>query len=130
MAGIPARAAAGGCDDAAWQRSRRLLGAFHTPRGRPGRVSRFFRAPRCPRFNRRTPARGKGAGGLECTWRPQCAVLESQAGTQKRGQTSPDDGDALALTFSQPVAAAEVEEPNEEEEFGRYRGSGSSGWMR
>ena len=45
---------------------------------------------------------------------------------QKRGQATPDDGDALALTFAQPVAPAEVEE----EEFGRYTGSGSSGWMR
>jgi hypothetical protein len=49
---------------------------------------------------------------------------------QKRGQTSPDDGDALALTFAQPVSPAEVEEKDEEEEFGRYSGSGSSGWMR
>jgi hypothetical protein len=52
---------------------------------------------------------------------------------QKRGQASPDDGDALALTFAQPVAPAEVEEKDEEEEFGRYSGysgSGSSGWMR
>jgi hypothetical protein len=40
-------------------------------------------------------------------------------------------GDALALTFAQPVAPAEVEEEGEEEEFGSYRGSGSSGgWMR
>jgi hypothetical protein len=29
------------------------------------RVSGFFYALRCPRFNRRTPARGQGAGGLE-----------------------------------------------------------------
>jgi hypothetical protein len=51
---------------------------------------------------------------------------------QKRGQASPDDGDALALTFAQPVAPAEVEEKDEEEEFGRSGryGSGSSGWMR
>jgi hypothetical protein len=31
----------------------------------------------------------------------QCAVLESKADMQKRGQASPDDGDALALTFAQ-----------------------------
>jgi hypothetical protein len=51
---------------------------------------------------------------------------------QRRGQASPDDGDALALTFAQPVAQAEGEEPDEEGEFGhvgRY-GGGSSGWMR
>jgi hypothetical protein len=59
----------------------------------------------------------------------RCAV-ESKADMQKRGQASPDDGDALALTFAQPVAPAEVEEEDDEEEFavGRY-GGGSSGWM-
>jgi hypothetical protein len=58
-------------------------------------------------------------------------VLESKADTQKRGQASPDDGDALALTFAQPVEPAEVEQEDEETEFsiGRY-GGGSSGWMR
>ena len=51
---------------------------------------------------------------------------------QKRGQASPDDGDALALTFAQPVEPAEVEEKDEEEEFGNgYHGSSSAGgWMR
>jgi hypothetical protein len=49
---------------------------------------------------------------------------------QKRGQASTDDGDALALTFAQPMAAAGVEEENEEEAFGRYTGSSNSGWMR
>lgn len=33
-------------------------------------------------------------------------VLESKADMQKRGIASPDDGDALALTFAQPVNAA------------------------
>jgi hypothetical protein len=64
--------------------------------------------------------------------RSNLLVLESKADMQKRGQASPDDGDALALTFAQPVAPAEVEEPDEEEEFGhvgRY-GGGNSGWMR
>jgi hypothetical protein len=45
-------------------------------------------------------------------------------------QASPDDGDALARTFAQRVAPAEVEEKDEEEEFGRYSGSSCSGWMR
>jgi hypothetical protein len=49
-------------------------------------------------------------------------VLESKADMQKRGQASPDDGDALALTFAQPVAPVEVEVPEEEEEFGRFSG--------
>ena len=49
---------------------------------------------------------------------------------QKRGQASLDDGDALALTFAQPVEPAEVEEEDEGEEFGRYTGSSNSGSMR
>jgi hypothetical protein len=56
-------------------------------------------------------------------------VLESKADMQKRGQASPDDGDALALPFAQPAVPAEVEVPDEEEEFG-YSGSSNSGWMR
>ena len=62
--------------------------------------------------------------------RSNLLVLESKAEMQKRGQASPDDGDALALTFAQPVEPAEVEEKDEEEEFGRYTGSSNSGWMR
>jgi hypothetical protein len=63
--------------------------------------------------------------------RSNLLVLESKADMQKRGQASPDDGDALALTFAQPVEWAEVEEEEDEEEaFGRYTGSRSSGWMR
>src|SRR5450631_2717244 len=42
--------------------------------------------------------------------RSNLLVLESKAHMQKRGQASPDDGDALALTFAQPVSPAEVEE--------------------
>jgi hypothetical protein len=62
--------------------------------------------------------------------RSNLLVLESKADMQKRGQASPDDGDALALAFAQPVASAEVEEKDEEEEFGRCSSHGSSGWMR
>ena len=64
--------------------------------------------------------------------RSNLLVLESKADMQKRGQASPDDGDALALTFAQPVAPAEVEEENDEEEFGNgYHGSSSAGgWLR
>jgi hypothetical protein len=63
--------------------------------------------------------------------RSNLLVLESKADMQKRGQASPDDGDALALTFAQPVEPAEVEEEDEEEEFGGYGGHSSSGeWMR
>jgi hypothetical protein len=54
-----------------------------------------------------------------------------KADMQKRGQASLDDGDALALTFAQPVQPAEVEKEDEEEEFGGYRGgSTAGGWMR
>jgi hypothetical protein len=58
------------------------------------------------------------------------AAAFAKADRQKRGQASPDDGDALALTFAQPVEPAEVEEPDEEEKFGRYTGSSGSGCMR
>ena len=46
---------------------------------------------------------------------------------QKRGQASPDDGDAVARTFAQQVAPTHVEEKGEDEQFGRYTGSSSSG---
>ena len=36
--------------------------------------------------------------------RSNLLVLESKADMQRRGQASPDDGDALALTFAQAVA--------------------------
>jgi hypothetical protein len=62
--------------------------------------------------------------------RSKMLVLESKADMQKRGQASSDDGDGLALTLAQPVEPAEVEEVDEEEAFGRYTDSISSGWMR
>ena len=49
--------------------------------------------------------------------RSNLLVLESKADMQKRGQASPDDGDALALTFAQAVAPAEKEERDEDEEL-------------
>ena len=55
-------------------------------------------------------------------------VLESKQDMQKRGQASPDDGDALALTFATFVAPPEPE-PDEDEDGGDG-GYGSSGWMR
>jgi hypothetical protein len=62
---------------------------------------------------------------------PFRAPGSAKADVQKGRQASPDDGDALALTFAQPVQPGEVEEEDEEEEFGRYTGSSSSGgWMR
>jgi hypothetical protein len=61
--------------------------------------------------------------------RSNLLVLESKADMQKRGQASPDDGDALALTFAQPVAPAEVEEEDDEEEFSGYGGHSSSGLL-
>jgi hypothetical protein len=64
--------------------------------------------------------------------RSNLLVLESRADMQKHGQASPDDGDALALTFAQPVVPAEVEKPDEEGEFGGgYRSGSTAGeWMR
>jgi hypothetical protein len=57
-------------------------------------------------------------------------VLESKADMQKRGQASPDDGDALVLTFAQRVAPAEVEEGDEEKNSGATPAASNSGWMR
>jgi hypothetical protein len=63
--------------------------------------------------------------------RSNLLVIESKADMQKRGQASPDDGDALALTFAQEVAPAEVEERDEDEEFGSgYAIHGPGAWMR
>jgi hypothetical protein len=50
---------------------------------------------------------------------------------QKRGQASPDDGDALALTFAQAVPLAEKEDRDEDDEIGgqgRFNCPGA--WMR
>jgi hypothetical protein len=50
---------------------------------------------------------------------------------QKRGQSSPDDGDALALTLAKAVAPAEKEERDEDDEFGGHGGiNGPRSWMR
>ena len=57
-------------------------------------------------------------------------MLESKADMQKRGQASPDDGDALALTFAEDVAPAEVEERDEEDAVGGYGINGPGAWMR
>jgi hypothetical protein len=74
---------------------------------------------------------GLGCGRFRVCLATQCAVLESNSDVQRHGLASPDDGDALALTFARPVEPAEVEEEDEEEGFGRYTGSSSSGgWMR
>ena len=63
--------------------------------------------------------------------RSNLLVLERKADMQKRGQASPDDGDALALTFAQAVAPAEKEEErDEDEEFGGNRFNGPGAWMR
>ena len=90
----------------------------------------FLRAT-MPQVQSPDTGEGSGCGRFRVYLATQCAVLESKADMQKRGQASPDDGDALALTFAQPVAPAEVEEEDGEEEFGSVRryGGGSSGWM-
>src|SRR6202158_120462 len=59
--------------------------------------------------------------------RSNLLLLESKADMQKRGQASPDDGDALALTFARPVAPAEIEEKDEEEEFVPFSCNSNSG---
>ena len=54
---------------------------------------------------------------------------------QKRGLASPDDADALALTFAHhvaPVTRKERDDENEEFIGGRFSrfNQGSGGWMR
>jgi hypothetical protein len=56
-------------------------------------------------------------------------VLESKESMQKRGLASPDDGDALALTFAQPVAPLTPEDSEDEDEFSDGIFSGTR-WMR
>ena len=63
-------------------------------------------------------------------------VLESKEEMKKRGLDSPDSGDALALTFAQPVPPLGINpgQPleDEEEEFSGFSrfGGGQGGWMR
>ena len=51
-------------------------------------------------------------------------VLESKEQMQKRGIASPDDGDALALTFAQSVAPLPKDKPGSHHPY-----SGPGGWM-
>lgn len=54
-------------------------------------------------------------------------VIESKESMQKRGEASPDDADALALTFARPVAPRKPE-PVEDRHY--YEpGSYGTGWM-
>jgi hypothetical protein len=55
--------------------------------------------------------------------------LESKEEMEKRGLDSPDDGDALALTFAHPVLPPK-EQPDDEEEFGDQYEHRLGGWMR
>ena len=64
-------------------------------------------------------------------------VIESKESMAKRGLASPDDGDALALTFAQPVSpiVREIKDPDDEDERYGPRWSdtpyyGRWGWMR
>lgn len=54
-------------------------------------------------------------------------LLESKEQMKKRGMDSPDDGDALALTF----AASVIKKPTQQlETYPRYGGTSTVGWMR
>jgi hypothetical protein len=58
-------------------------------------------------------------------------VLESKESIKKRGLGSPDDGDALMLTFAAPVKIRQEADRVEPNEFPGARGQGSSSgaWM-
>ena len=71
---------------------------------------------------------GLGAPGYHRRAGNNALVIEAKAEMQKRGEASPDDADALALTFAYPVQAA-LEEPARE----RYQTDSRNaeyGWMR
>ena len=58
-------------------------------------------------------------------------VIESKQDMKDRGVMSPDDADAIALTFAQPVAPIEPEPEEEEDEFNGMSNLGRiGGWMR
>jgi hypothetical protein len=61
----------------------------------------FLRAT-MPKVQSPDTGEGSGCGRFRVSLPTQCELLESKADMQKRGQASPD-GDALALTFAQPV---------------------------
>ena len=61
-------------------------------------------------------------------------ILESKDEMKKRGLDSPDDGDALALTFAQHVAPLSQQDDEEEQEYANYSWGSNDGfpggWMR
>jgi hypothetical protein len=63
-------------------------------------------------------------------YRSNLLVLESKADMQKRGQSSPDDGAGAGVDVRATRGAGRSRREVEEEGFGRYTGSSSSGWMR
>ena len=74
-----------------------------------------------------------GAPGFHLKANTNQLVIESKEHMMKRGQASPDDGDAMVLTFAQPVSPPVPEDRDEDdEEFSGFGNSryGSSGWMR
>jgi hypothetical protein len=54
-------------------------------------------------------------------------LLEKKEDMKKRGLDSPDHGDALCLTFAQPVAPLREPDPFEHEEYAGNHGE--TGWM-
>ena len=58
-------------------------------------------------------------------------LLESKEDMERRGLSSPDDGDALALTYAQPVTALSIKQ-KKSERFNKPRwdeSNDSQGWM-
>ena len=87
----------------------------------------YFTAPSKPMRNWRPTWRVRAITSTGAT----CWCWNPKPTCRSAAKAPPDDGDALALTFAPPVAPTEVEEEDEEEQFGRYTGSSSSGeWMR
>jgi hypothetical protein len=101
MAGTAVRAAAGGCDNATWQRSPRLLGEYSKRRvaalvemtwmvtegGFMPETSSFpiFLRATLPQVQSPDIGEGLGCGRFSVYLATRCVVLESKADMQKRG---------------------------------------------
>ena len=59
--------------------------------------------------------------------KPLLPLVESKVEMKKRGLDSPDDADALALTFARPVAHRKLELPARPEYW--YPGQDNTRWM-
>jgi hypothetical protein len=89
----------------------------------------FLRAT-MPQVQLPDTGQGLGCGRFRAHLPPSARCWNREPTCRSAARPRPDYGDSLALTWAQAVEPAEVEEEDEEENFGRYSGSSGSGWMR